>query len=203
MITFRKHLLWALVFGVPLALSFAFGHHHFSMRAWSFASLVVCLLPVAIWRVELVRERRAERVAEPQARAGSRCGRPRRRSRRPAASTCGRCRTCRGCRPRTCRGCRSARSRSMPVAAGPARSWQERGRRKRHQVVRFDRRIEVAAQQRRPDERRPDEPQPVRELKRGRRKNHVVVRFEPPQGHQFGQRPEPASEWQLFDQAEA
>ncbi len=53
LITFRKHLLWAVVFGVPLALSFALGHHHFSMRAWSVASLVVCLLPVAIWRVEL------------------------------------------------------------------------------------------------------------------------------------------------------
>jgi hypothetical protein len=91
----------------------------------------------------------------------------------------------------------------MPVAAGPARSWQERGRRRLHQVVRFDRRIEVAAEQRRPDERRPDDPQPVRELKRGLRKHHVVVRFQPPQGHQFGQRPESASEWQLYDQAEA
>ena len=55
LVTFRKHLLWALVFGVPLALSFVLGHHHFSMRAWSFASLIVCLLPVAIWRVELSR----------------------------------------------------------------------------------------------------------------------------------------------------
>jgi cellulose synthase/poly-beta-1,6-N-acetylglucosamine synthase-like glycosyltransferase len=62
LITFRKHLLWALVFGVPLALSFTLGHHHFSMRAWSFASLIVCLLPVAIWRVELSRERRAKRT---------------------------------------------------------------------------------------------------------------------------------------------
>ena len=62
LITFRKHLLWALVFGVPLALSFTLGHDHVSMRAWSFASLIVCLLPVAIWRVELSRERRAKRT---------------------------------------------------------------------------------------------------------------------------------------------
>ncbi len=67
LITFRKHVLWALVFGVPLVFSFVLGHHHFSMRAWSFASLIVCLLPVAIWRVELVRERRAERRGEPVA----------------------------------------------------------------------------------------------------------------------------------------
>jgi cellulose synthase/poly-beta-1,6-N-acetylglucosamine synthase-like glycosyltransferase len=54
-LTFRKHLIWAGVFGVPLMLSFVLGHHHMSMRAWSIASLVVCLLPVAIWRVERAR----------------------------------------------------------------------------------------------------------------------------------------------------
>jgi cellulose synthase/poly-beta-1,6-N-acetylglucosamine synthase-like glycosyltransferase len=52
LITFRKHLLWGLVFGVPLAFSFFATHHHTSMRAWSLASLVVCLLPVAVWRFE-------------------------------------------------------------------------------------------------------------------------------------------------------
>src|SRR6185295_6157965 len=60
LITFRKHLLWAVVFGVPLGLSFVLGHHHFSMRAWSVASLIVCLLPVAIWRFELRRARHAK-----------------------------------------------------------------------------------------------------------------------------------------------
>src|SRR5215208_3244623 len=71
-VTFRKHVLWALVFGVPLLLSFVVGHHHFSMRAWSFASLIVCLLPVAVWRVELIRERRAKRRAQraPEPEAG-------------------------------------------------------------------------------------------------------------------------------------
>jgi hypothetical protein len=67
LITFRKHLLWALVFGIPLGLSFALGHNHFSMRAWSVASLIVCLLPVAIWRFESARERRGKRVAVPAA----------------------------------------------------------------------------------------------------------------------------------------
>jgi len=89
------------------------------------------------------------------------------------------------------------------VAAEAARSWPERERRRLHQVVRFDRRIAVAAEQHRSDERRPDEPQPVRELKRGFRKHHVIVRFDPPRGHQFGQRPGSAPEWQLYDQAEA
>jgi cellulose synthase/poly-beta-1,6-N-acetylglucosamine synthase-like glycosyltransferase len=193
-ITFRKHLLWAMVFGAPLALSFAFGHHHFSMRAWSFVSLVVCLMPVAIWRVELFRERRAERVAEPKPEpAPVRPVAPppapaRREHLRPVPDL-----------PRV-----PAREEPLkPVAAEAARSWPERERRRLHQVVRFDRRIAVAAEQHRSDERRPDEPQPVRELKRGFRKHHVIVRFDPPRGHQFGQRPGSAPEWQLYDQAEA
>ncbi len=48
--TFRKHLLWGLVFGVPLALAIVLGHDHASMRVWSLLSLAVCLLPVAIWQ---------------------------------------------------------------------------------------------------------------------------------------------------------
>jgi cellulose synthase/poly-beta-1,6-N-acetylglucosamine synthase-like glycosyltransferase len=55
LITFRKHLLWSGVFGLPLALSLVLGHDHTSMRAWSAASLAVCLLPVAIWLVERAR----------------------------------------------------------------------------------------------------------------------------------------------------
>jgi hypothetical protein len=57
LITFRKHLFWSAVFGVPLALSLVLGHDHTSMRAWSAASLAVCLLPVAIWRMERARAR--------------------------------------------------------------------------------------------------------------------------------------------------
>ena len=48
----RQHLLWAVVFALPLALSFLNGHHHTSMFAWSVASLIVCLLPVGMWLVE-------------------------------------------------------------------------------------------------------------------------------------------------------
>ncbi|MBA3263615.1 MAG: hypothetical protein H0T69_14315, partial [Thermoleophilaceae bacterium] len=89
-----------------------------------------------------------------------------------------------------------------PVAAEPlpqpARSWPaERERRKRHQVVRFDRR--AVADHRSAESAH--EPQPVRELKPGRRKNHMVVRFEAPQGH--GPHPEPDPAWQLFGQVEA
>ena len=45
LITFRKHLLWSAVFGVPLALSFVLGHEHTSD-----ARMVGCLarrLPAA------------------------------------------------------------------------------------------------------------------------------------------------------------
>jgi cellulose synthase/poly-beta-1,6-N-acetylglucosamine synthase-like glycosyltransferase len=66
LITFRKHLLWAVVFGVPLLLSFGLGHVHTSMRAWSIASLVVCLLPVAIWRFESRKQAVVEEKQQPQ-----------------------------------------------------------------------------------------------------------------------------------------
>jgi cellulose synthase/poly-beta-1,6-N-acetylglucosamine synthase-like glycosyltransferase len=68
LITFRKHLLWALVFGVPLLFSFFATHHHTSMRAWSFASLVVCLLPVAVWRFEARGRSVPQAEAEPERR---------------------------------------------------------------------------------------------------------------------------------------
>ena len=145
LITFRKHLLWAVVFGVPLALSFALGHHHFSMRAWSVASLIVCLLPVAIWRFELA------------ARAGS--AKRRRRCRRPSR-TCGPCRTCRA-EPRPAPAPHAACRRREPAPRGRAQAPPRRalrpaaraapgrrrpsrcavpaaGRPKNHVVVRFD-----------------------------------------------------------------
>jgi cellulose synthase/poly-beta-1,6-N-acetylglucosamine synthase-like glycosyltransferase len=191
LITFRKHLLWALVFGVPLLFSFVLGHHHFSMRAWSFASLVVCLLPVAVWRVELMRERRAARAAEPK---------PERREEpapAPAAPPAPARRE--HLRPVPDLPRRPAPHAPLkPVAAEPA--WPGRERRTRHQVVRFDRRTQLTRDEHGAVERVPNDAG-VRELKAGRRKNHVVVRFDAPQGHSPGHSPEP--EWQVFDQAEA
>jgi hypothetical protein len=85
-----------------------------------------------------------------------------------------------------------------PVAAEAPSPLPNHERRKRHQVVRFERRTPAHAG---PAEQ-PHESHPVRELKPGRRKNHVIVRFGAPQGHE--PHPEPgAAEWQLFDQVEA
>lgn len=193
-ITFRKHLLWALVFGVPLLFSFVLGHHHFSMRAWSFASLIVCVLPVAIWRVEQARERRAERVAEPK---------PERRE-QPAPV-----------KPALPAPARREHLRPVPdlprepVPQEPLKpvAWPaERERRERHQVVRFDRRTALTRDHHGAVERRPQEaahgPQPIHALKPGRRKHHVIVRFEPPTGHKFGEHPGQEPGWQVLERAE-
>jgi len=200
LITFRKHVLWALVFGVPLAFSFVLGHHHFSMRAWSFASLVVCLLPVAIWRVELARERRAARRA---ARTAGRVAAPA-LSPEPVAEP----------KPREEPVPAPVppeepvrREHLRPVPDLPREPVREQPlepaafeRRKRHEVVRFDRRTTLTRDRHGAVERTTTGP--VRELRPGRGKNHVVVRFGPPQGHRFGEQPEQES-WQVFDQAEA
>ncbi len=61
--TFRKHLLWALVFGLPLAIGVLLGRDHASMRVWSLLSLALCLLPVGIWRNETAAKRHSRRVA--------------------------------------------------------------------------------------------------------------------------------------------
>ena len=200
-ITFRKHLLWALVFGVPLALSFVAGHHHFSMRAWSAASLGVCLLPIAIWRVELMRERRAKPVAEakpapapvavpspapvpePVAAEKHQPNRrerqlPVRRERRDPA--------------------RREHLRPVPDAPRePARRERLAPAAKTHKVVRFERRTPEPVPRREPEYQGPVEP--VRELRPGRSKQHVVVRFEA--GHP--RRTESELAWQVFDQIEA
>jgi cellulose synthase/poly-beta-1,6-N-acetylglucosamine synthase-like glycosyltransferase len=190
LITFRKHVLWALIFGVPLLFSFVLGHHHFSMRAWSVASLIVCLLPVAIWRVELARQRRGERreasVAQPVAQ-------PERREEPVPAP------------PAPVEPVRREHLRPVPdLPREPVREEPLEPaafeRRKRHEVVRFDRRA-MSRDRHGAVER--STTGPVRELRPGRRKNHVVVRFDPPQGHQFGEHPEQEQSWQLIDQAEA
>lgn len=62
--TFRRHIQWSAIFGIPLAASFALGNDHLAMRIWSLASLVICLLPVAIWRFNLAQstQTRSQRV---------------------------------------------------------------------------------------------------------------------------------------------
>jgi cellulose synthase/poly-beta-1,6-N-acetylglucosamine synthase-like glycosyltransferase len=209
LITFRKHILWALVFGVPLMFSFVLGHHHFSMRAWSFASLIVCLLPVGMWRVELARERRTERrearaaapvelsaepVAAPALSAEPVAAPERREEPVPAPA------------PEPADPVR--REHLRPVPDLPREPVPEQplepaafGRRKRHEVVRFDRRATLTRDRHGAVERTTTGP--VRELRPGRRKDHVVVRFDAPQGHQFGEHAEQGHAWQVFDQAEA
>jgi cellulose synthase/poly-beta-1,6-N-acetylglucosamine synthase-like glycosyltransferase len=144
-VTFRKHLLWALAFGVPLALSFVTANGHLSMRAWSIASLAVCLTPLAIWRAERVRQRREEAApvvaVEPE----------------PAP-------------PEPVPLPEPVQPLPEPVPFQPA-AKRSPDRRKRHEVVRFDRRRMRAAL--------PVELEPVRELRAGHTKEHVVVHFEP------------------------
>jgi hypothetical protein len=74
-------------------------------------------------------------------------------------------------------------------------------RRKRHEMVRFDRRVKLTRDRHGAVERTTSSP--VRELRSGRRKNHVVVRFDAPDRRQPGEHPEQEHAWQVFDQAEA
>jgi hypothetical protein len=178
-------------------LSFVLGHHHFSMRAWSFASLILCLLPVAIWRVELARERRAERRAQraPEPEAGDEpVAEPERRE-EPVPAPAVPAEPVR-------------REHLRPVPDLPREPVREEPlepaaheRRKRHEVVRFDRRATLTHDRHGAVERTTTGP--VRELKQGRRKHHVVVRFDPPQGHRFGAPSEQEDTWHVFDHAEA
>ncbi|MBZ6474168.1 glycosyltransferase family 2 protein [Streptomyces griseocarneus] len=56
--TFRTHLVWAAVFALSLAASWAFGHAHTAMRVWAGLALVTALGPLAVWQGGLWRERR-------------------------------------------------------------------------------------------------------------------------------------------------
>jgi cellulose synthase/poly-beta-1,6-N-acetylglucosamine synthase-like glycosyltransferase len=205
LITFRKHLLWALVFGVPLAFSFALGHHHFSMRAWSVASLVVCLLPVAIWRVELAgSRRRSKRAAEPKpepreqpAPAPRERPEPARREHlRPVPDL-----------PRVPVPQEPLKPVAIEQPAAAASDADHarpaEGERRLHRFVRFDRGATLKRDRHGAGERLSRQaehgPPPVGELRLGRRKHHVVVRFD--QAHLDP--PEHEQEWHVLDQAEA
>ncbi|GAA1119866.1 cellulose synthase catalytic subunit [Streptomyces javensis] len=77
--TFRIHLLWAGVFGSSLVGSFFLGHTHAVMRIWAVLALALCLAPVAIWSVWLLRRgrKRPARGTVPTARdAASPCATP-------------------------------------------------------------------------------------------------------------------------------
>ncbi|AEM86101.1 glycosyltransferase family 2 protein [Streptomyces violaceusniger] len=77
--TFRIHLLWAGVFGSSLVSSFFLGHAHPVMRTWAVLALALCLAPVAIWSVGLLRRgrKRPARGTVPTARdAASPCAVP-------------------------------------------------------------------------------------------------------------------------------
>jgi cellulose synthase/poly-beta-1,6-N-acetylglucosamine synthase-like glycosyltransferase len=58
--SFTRHLGWAAVLLLALAASQLLGHTHPAIRVWAVLSLVMCLLPVAIWSAGLLRERRPE-----------------------------------------------------------------------------------------------------------------------------------------------
>jgi hypothetical protein len=74
----------------------------------------------------------------------------------------------------------------LPVNPAPPVPFQPYAdRRKRHQVVRFDRRALAPAA--------PTELEPVRELRAGRSKEHVIVHFEP----------KPRDEWEVLNEVEA
>ena len=57
--TFRLHLIWATIIGVPLVASTWLGHSELAMRVWSMMAVLVCSAPVLIWRFTQRREKRA------------------------------------------------------------------------------------------------------------------------------------------------
>ncbi|RZU53907.1 cellulose synthase/poly-beta-1,6-N-acetylglucosamine synthase-like glycosyltransferase [Krasilnikovia cinnamomea] len=66
--TFRHSLLWAAFFGALLAISPFLGHVDGAMWLWPSLNLVICLLPIAIWRVQATLARRrgaAPRIPTP------------------------------------------------------------------------------------------------------------------------------------------
>lgn len=55
-LTFRRHLQWALLYATALGASFALGNEHTGMRLWATVNLLVCLLPVTIWAAGRLRQ---------------------------------------------------------------------------------------------------------------------------------------------------
>jgi cellulose synthase/poly-beta-1,6-N-acetylglucosamine synthase-like glycosyltransferase len=67
--TFAQHLRWAFVIAVPFGISPLLSNADPWMYTWSLLALVVCLLPVAIWRIETRRGRGPRRRAGARTRA--------------------------------------------------------------------------------------------------------------------------------------
>jgi cellulose synthase/poly-beta-1,6-N-acetylglucosamine synthase-like glycosyltransferase len=59
--TFRLHLTWAAIISMPLIASIWLGHSQLAMRVWALLAVVVCTLPVLMWRFE----RREAELAAP------------------------------------------------------------------------------------------------------------------------------------------
>jgi cellulose synthase/poly-beta-1,6-N-acetylglucosamine synthase-like glycosyltransferase len=55
--TFRRHLYWAAPILAAFAVAAVRGHNSPWMGVWSLLALLVCLLPVVIWRVEMLKAR--------------------------------------------------------------------------------------------------------------------------------------------------
>ena len=55
--TFRRHLYWAAPILAAFAVAAVRGHNSPWMCVWSVLALLVCLLPVVIWRVEMLKAR--------------------------------------------------------------------------------------------------------------------------------------------------
>jgi cellulose synthase/poly-beta-1,6-N-acetylglucosamine synthase-like glycosyltransferase len=66
-LTFRMHLLWAVIFGGAFVASFWTGYTYLAMRIWAVLALVFSLMPLIIWRVQVSRSRRKRRAAAREA----------------------------------------------------------------------------------------------------------------------------------------
>jgi hypothetical protein len=62
--SFKLNLWWALFLAAALAISVPLHHDHPFMRAWAVLGLVVCLVPVGLWRLQLLAARHGRTVPQ-------------------------------------------------------------------------------------------------------------------------------------------
>jgi cellulose synthase/poly-beta-1,6-N-acetylglucosamine synthase-like glycosyltransferase len=58
LMTFRKHLFWAAISAASIIAAVALGHIYPANLVWAGMSLLTCLLPVGLWAVERMSQRR-------------------------------------------------------------------------------------------------------------------------------------------------